>query len=113
MAQEHFVTVQIFNQTYRISSDQEDAQYVEEAAQYLDQKMQEAAGAAGSRGSLDIDILAAMNIAEEVLKERHKKEGLLNEADQRINRFTRLLEERDTPDSSPDEDAADSSTPRF
>mgnify|MGYP001424941236 CR=1 FL=1 len=84
------ITVQIFNQAFRISADLEDPEYVQEAAAYLDKKMREAASA-GVRRPLDVAIMAAMNIAEEVLTARSKKESLLSQTDQRIDDFTRLL----------------------
>jgi len=102
MAQEQPVTVQIFNQTYHLSSEDKDPQYIRQAAEYLDDKMREAASTVGHRAPLDIAILAALNIAEEVLAARQKKENLLDEADQHISRFTRLLEdEGDSPSPPP------------
>ena len=112
MSQNTPITVQIFNQTYRVSSEEADPKYIEKAAGYLDQKMQEAASG-GARRPLDIAILAAMNIAEEVLAARKNTEGLLNEADRRISDFTRFLEDQTESGSSADEDATDSSTRRF
>ena len=73
MPQDDPITVRIFEQNYRVSSEQGDAKYIEKAAEYLDQKMQEAAKIA-PRKPLGIAILAAMNIAEEVLEARKKKE---------------------------------------
>ena len=87
------ITVEIFNQNFRISADLEDPDYVHRAASYLDKKMREAA-ASGARRPLDIAIMAAMNIAEEVLTARTKKEVLLSKADQRIGDFTRLLDDQ-------------------
>ena len=104
MSQKNAVTVHIYNQTYQFSADDQDPHYIERAAEYLDGKMHEAEAAAGSRSPLDIAILAALGIAEEVLAARQQKEELLDQADQRISRFTSLLEdESDSPSSPPSE----------
>jgi cell division protein ZapA len=92
MAQGKIVTVQIFDHTYQLTSDDQDPQYIDRAAQYLDDKMRQTAAAVGQRAPLDIAILAAMEIAEEVLDARRKKDSLLDETDQRIDTFARRLE---------------------
>lgn len=102
MAQ-NYTTVQIFNQTYRLSSDQANPQYIRQAAAHLDRKIREAAAVAGQRPLLDLAILAAMEVAEEVLEERRKKENLLSDADRRISNFTRRLEDQVWGQSSADE----------
>ena len=112
MPQDTPVTVQIFNQTYRVISESEDPNYIQKAAAYLDQKMNEAASGSAPR-PLQIAILAAMNIAEEVLLARKNTEGLMSDADQRISNFTRFLEDRIESGSSPQEDAEDPPTRRF
>ena len=107
------ITVQIFNQSFRISTDLENAEYIKKAAAYLDQKMQEAA-THGTRRPLHVAVLAGMNIAEEVLEGRGKKEGLLNEADERISNFTKLLDDQaDSQGSDDPEFPSDTSTRRF
>ena len=93
LADDKIVKVQIFNQTYPISTENEDPEYVKQVADYLDRKMHEAAATVGQRAPLDIAILAALNVADEVLSERSKKEDLLSEADKRIGNFARLLED--------------------
>ena len=66
--------------------------------------MRSAAAAAGKRSPLDIAVLAAMEIAEQVLELRHQKERLLTEADERISAFTRRLEDGPGESSSADEE---------
>ena len=87
------ITVQIFNQAFRISADLEDPEYVQKAAAYLDKKMREAASA-GNRRPLDVAIMAAMNIAEEVMEARGRKESLVSQTDRRIDSFTKLLDDQ-------------------
>lgn len=86
------VSVKIFNQTYRLATNRDrDAEYIQRAAAYLDEKMREAAEHASHRAPLDIAILAALTIAEEVIKEQQKKDALLNETDEQIDSFTQKL----------------------
>ena len=65
--------------------------------------MREAAEHASHRAPLDIAILAALTIAEEVIKEQQKKDALLNKADEQIDTFTQKLnsEETSTDGDSP------------
>jgi cell division protein ZapA (FtsZ GTPase activity inhibitor) len=108
MPRESAISVKIFNQTYHLATSQErDAEYIQRAAAYLDEKMLEASENAGHRAPLDVAILAALNIAEEALAAREKKEGLLDDTDARIHSFTQKLNEEHAP---PEEDPP---PPRF
>ena len=110
MSRESAISVKIFNQTYRLATSQErDAEYVQRAAAYLDEKMREASENAGHRAPLDVAILAALNIAEEALAARERKEVLLDDADARIHSFTQKLNEEHTPP----EETPPSSSARF
>ena len=108
MSGENAVSVKLFNQTYRLASNRNrDEEYIQRAAAYLDEKMREAAEHASHRAPLDIAILAALTIAEEVTKEQQKKDALLNEADEQIDSFTKKLNSEETSADS------DSPSPRF
>ena len=76
------VLVEIFNHKFRLGSDSKDTEYIQKAAAYLDDKMKQAAIESGKKSPFDIAILAAMEIAEEVLDERAKTEHLLHQADE-------------------------------
>ena len=115
MPQEHPVTVQIYHQKYTLSNAEAQAEYINKAASYLDKKMHTAAAEVGSRAPLDIAVLAAMEIASEVLAERQSKDTLIDQTDEQISRFTERLENQhksplDTP-SEPEDDSP--ATPRF
>lgn len=108
MSGESAVSVKIFNQTYRLATTRDrDAEYIQRAAAYLDEKMREAAEHASHRAPLDIAILAALTIAEEVIKEQQKKDALLNKADEQIDTFTQKLNSEETSTDG------DSPSPRF
>ncbi|MFA6109781.1 MAG: cell division protein ZapA [Candidatus Latescibacterota bacterium] len=97
------VTVEIFGRTYQFTSDDRDPEYVARAAKYLDEKMRQAAAAVGDRAPVDVAVLAAMEIAQEVLDARNRKAGLLDEADRRLDDVTRRISEKGeaTPPPSP------------
>ena len=102
MSQEKSIAVEIYKQTYHLGlSEGQDADYVKRAAAYLDEKMQQAAQEVGHRPPLDIAILAALNIAEEVLNARQQKESMLDQADARIGSFAQLLADEDPLDEDP------------
>lgn len=88
------VTVEIFGRTYQFTSDDRDPEYVARAAKYLDEKMRQAAAAVGDRAPVDVAVLAAMEIAQEVLDARNQKAGLLDEADRRLDDVTRRISEK-------------------
>ncbi len=63
------VTVEIFGQTYTVKAGAEPG-YVEELAKYVDAQMREVSKAAGAVDTVRIAVLAALNIADEVLRLR-------------------------------------------
>lgn len=106
MSQTQPVAVRIYNQTYHlVNNEDQDPEYIRLAAAYLDEKMQQIATTIGHRGPLDIAILAALNIAEEVLTARQHKDALIDRADARIDSFTQLLSDDSSATDSPSTDA--------
>ncbi len=92
MPQQQPIAVRIYNQTYQlVTSEAQDPEYIRLAAAYLDEQMQQTAAKIGHRAPLDIAILAALHIAEEVIRARQHKDALINRADARIDSFTQLL----------------------
>jgi len=85
--------VKIFDHQYRIGSASADAGAIQQAADFLDERMRQIAGNVKKRVPLEVAILAAMEIADEVLRFRNRREQLLSEADERVSRFTRKLED--------------------
>ena len=106
MSQQQPIAVRIYNQTYHlVNSEDQDPEYIRLAAAYLDEKMQQTAARVGSRAPLDIAILAALDIAEEVICARQHKDALLNRADARIDSFTQLLSDDPITTDTPSTDA--------
>jgi len=68
------VKIQIYDQSYNVSADQDEA-YVKELAAYVDAKMRSVADATRTVDSLKVAVLAALNIADEMfaLRQRHEE----------------------------------------
>ena len=101
--------VQIFDHPYRIASAGADAEAIEKAAALLDERMRRIADKARRRVPLELAILAAMEIADEVIRHEDRREQLLSDADERISRFTRKLE----GETGAESDSGEDPTPRF
>lgn len=106
MSQQQPITVCIYNQTYQlVNSEDQNPEYIRLAAAHLDEKMQQTAAKVGNRSPLDIAILAALDIAEEVIRARQHKDALLDRADARIDSFTQLLSDDFPAPASPPPDS--------
>ena len=92
MSKENSTLVKIFNHQYHVASDEGGDDRVARVASYLDEKMHDASSASGKTAPLEVAVMAAMEIAHEVLVGREKKEALLDQADERISSFTKKLE---------------------
>jgi len=66
--------------------------YVGEVASFVDQKMNEVMKTSKSVASLNVAILAAMNIADEFLKYKNQKEKKLDEAREKIKGLIELID---------------------
>ena len=66
------VSVTIFGQSYSLRAD-EDGNYVEDLARYIDAKMRTLSESTGASEPLRVAVLAAINVADELFKlqERH------------------------------------------
>jgi cell division protein ZapA len=86
------VTVEIFGHEYKIKGEG-DPEYIMEIAEYVDGKMRELAHGAQVVPPARIGILAALNIAEELFKERAEKQRIVGQLDTTTRRIRRKLEE--------------------
>jgi cell division protein ZapA len=87
------ITVEIAGQRYPIRSSL-DERYVTELAAYVDQKMRAAADAAPASDMLGLAVLVALNVADELFRERNQQQqqhtvasGDLNERAMRLERI--------------------------
>ena len=67
------VEVKIYNQTYTIRGDS-NSDYIMQLAEYVDRRMKEVSAGTLTADSLRVAILTALNIADELLKE---KDGMI------------------------------------
>jgi cell division protein ZapA len=96
----HGITVEIYDQTYRLLG--EDPAYMGELAALVDSKMRAVAGAGATVDSLRVAVLAALNIADQLLAVQDKYRtlsGSVHQAHQvedqlqrRASRLTGLLD---------------------
>lgn len=91
-------TVTIFGQEYVIRGGG-DPEYVREVAAHVDRCMQEVAQASSQVSSVKVAILAAINIADELFRERSKTEDSLEEYHAAARRLARSLEESCPPEA--------------
>ena len=90
------VPVVIFGQTYNVRAEEE-FEYVEELARFVDTKMREIADVTGTREVGKIAILAALNVADELRKlqasVREDEERIAEAARDMIDELTESLRE--------------------
>jgi cell division protein ZapA len=78
MGKERLVEIKVFGQTYTVKTDAEE-NYIQEVAKHVNEKMEEVLRKTKSVSTLNVAILTALNIADDLLKEREKRIALLRE----------------------------------
>lgn len=85
------VTVTIFGQEYTLRGDA-DSEYVQKVAAYVDRKMQEVGDGSQLASTAKVAILAAVNIADELFRERQRRQEALAALEERTGRIADLIE---------------------
>ena len=85
------IKVYIYGQEYPIRSEA-DLGYVRKVAEYLDRKMKETAEKIPARSQTQIAVLAALNIADELFKEREDKEKKISEVEEKTQSLIEWLD---------------------
>jgi cell division protein ZapA len=88
----NLIPVEIFGETYNVRAD-EDREYVEELARYVDAKMKSITNTGGGGNPLKIAILAALNIADEFSKLQRDHEGLRARFTEQVDELTEVLDD--------------------
>ena len=78
MGRERLVEIKVFSQTYTVKTDAEE-DYIQEVAKYVNEKMEEILKKTKSVSTLNVAILTALNIADDLLREKEKRTALLRE----------------------------------
>ncbi|MCK4409092.1 MAG: cell division protein ZapA [Candidatus Eisenbacteria sp.] len=85
------VKVEIYGSEYRIRGDA-DPDYIQEIAHYVDSKMNEVTRETSLGSSLKVAILAALNIAGELFRERDDRNKLLAQVQERTEELSQTLD---------------------
>ncbi len=78
MGKEKSVEIKVFGQTYTVKSDAEEG-HIQEVARHVNEKMDEVLKKTRSVSTLNVAILTALNIADDLLKEKEKRITLIRE----------------------------------
>jgi cell division protein ZapA len=78
MGKERLVEIKVFGQTYTVKTDAEE-EYIKEVAKYVNEKMEEVLKKTKTVSTLNVAILTALNIADDLIKEKEKRKALLQE----------------------------------
>ena len=90
--EEGTVTVEIFGHQYKIKGEA-DPEYITQIARFVDTRMREVSKGASVGSLAKIGILAALNIADELFRERAEKQELTDDVEDATRRMRRKLEE--------------------
>jgi cell division protein ZapA len=75
---ERLVEIKVFGQNYTVKTEAGE-EHIQEIARYVNEKMDEVLKRTKSVSTLNVAILTALNIADDLLKEREKRITLLRE----------------------------------
>ena len=68
------VEIKVFGQTYTVKTDVEE-DHIQEVARYVNEKMDDVLKKTRSISTLNVAILTALNLADDLLKEKREKRG--------------------------------------
>lgn len=85
------VTVNILGAEYPIKGDA-DPEYIREVARYVDDKMKEVTSNTSVSSITKVAILTALNLTDELFRERAKNQTLISEIDEKAIRLIKLLD---------------------
>jgi cell division protein ZapA len=85
------VKIEIYDQMYNLSGDQ-DEEYFKELAAYVDGKMRTIAEQTHMVDSLKVAVLAALNIADEMFTVRQKQQEIEGPLRKRVEKCVALVE---------------------
>ncbi|HSB07431.1 MAG TPA: cell division protein ZapA [Thermodesulfobacteriota bacterium] len=82
MEKERLVEIKVFGQTYTVKTDAAE-EHIQSVARYVNEKMDEVIKNTKSVSTLNVAILTALNIADDLVKEREKRLALLQEVERK------------------------------
>jgi cell division protein ZapA len=82
MGKERLVEIKVFGQVYTVKTDAKE-DHIQKVAQYVNEKMDEVTKNTKSVSSLNVAILTALNIADDLIMEKAKRLALLEEVERK------------------------------
>jgi len=89
LGKERLVEIKVFGQVYTVKTDAQE-EHIQKVAQYVNEKMDEVTKNTKSVSSLNVAILTALNIADDLITEKAKRLALLEE----VERKSKVLVEK-------------------
>ena len=90
MGTERLVEIKVFGQTYTVKTDaQED--HIQKVARCVNEKMEEVTKNTKSVSSFNVAILTALNIADDLVREKEKRLALMQEVEQKSKDLTEKI----------------------
>ena len=93
MGKERSVEIKVFGQTYTVKTDAEE-DHIQEVARYVNEKIDEVLNKTRSVSTLNVAILTALNIADDLLKEKEKRMILLHEIEKKSEELAEKIDLR-------------------
>ena len=78
--EERLVEIKVFGQIFSVKTDA-DEDHIQAVARYVNEKMDEVLRKTRSVSTLNVAILTALNIADDLLKEKEQRKALLREVE--------------------------------
>ena len=90
MGNERLVEIKVFGQIYTVKTD-EGEDHIQKVAQYVNEKMAEVTKNTKSVSSLNVAILTALNLADDLVREKGKRLALLEEVERKSKDLTEKI----------------------
>ena len=90
---ERFVEIKVFGQTYTVKTDADES-HIQEVARHVNEKVDEVMKKTKSVSTLNVAILTALNIADDLLRERARRVALLKEVEVKSKDLVEKIEMR-------------------
>lgn len=93
MGIEKTVEIKVFGQTFSVKSDA-DEEHIRAVADYVNKKMEEILKKTKSVSTLNVAILTALNIADDLLRERGEKIAIIKEIETKSKNLAEKIEKK-------------------
>lgn len=91
MEKEKTIEIKVFGQTFTVKSDA-DEEHIRAVANYVNEKIEEILKKTRSVSTLNVAILTALNIADDLLREREKRLAIIREIEAKSKDLAEKIE---------------------